>query len=75
MLVSLMIDLSFDDEGDVSSHVSPLSDRSLPLVKVVFHVQVPKDEMMVQPAHLILLLFVIQLLLLSLLVLDQNLTK
>jgi len=47
-----LFSLSFGKEAGIAVQVSYLRDRSLPLVKVVFHIQVAEDEMMMQSTDL-----------------------
>jgi len=44
MFVDPLFDLSFCKEAGVAVQLSHLRDRSLPLVKVVFHIQMAEDE-------------------------------
>jgi len=47
ILVGPLFGLSFGEEAGVTVQVSDLGDRSPPLVKVVFDIQVSEDKMMV----------------------------
>ncbi len=52
LLMDPLLSLSFGKEAGVPVQVSHLRDRSPPLVKVVFHIQVAEDEMMMQSTDL-----------------------
>ena len=52
MFVDSLFGLSFGKEAGVAVQVSHLRDRSPPLVKVVFHIQMAEDEMMLQSTDL-----------------------
>ncbi len=52
LFVDPLFGLSFGKKAGIAIQVSHLRDRSPPLVKVVFHIQVAEDEMMMQPTDL-----------------------
>jgi len=52
MFVEPLFGLSFGKEAGVAVQISHLRDRSPPLVKVVFHIQMAEDEMMMQSTNL-----------------------
>ena len=52
LLINSQFDLSLSKEGDVIVQVSHLRDGSSSLVKVIFYIQMTKDEMMMQPTNL-----------------------
>jgi len=52
-----MFGLSFGKEAGVAVQVSHLRDRSPPLVKVVFHNQMAKNEMVMQSTNLFRITF------------------
>ena len=51
-LVDPLFGLSFGKETDVEVQISHLCDRSPPLVKIVFHIQMAEDKMMMQSTNL-----------------------
>ena len=52
LLMDPLFSLSLGKEAGVTAQVSYLRGGSPPLVKVVFHIQIAEDEMMMQPTDL-----------------------
>jgi hypothetical protein len=57
MFADPMFGLSFGKEAGVAVQVSHLRDGSPPLVKVVFHIQMAEDEMVMQSKNLFRITF------------------